>query len=150
MSADTYVLKPDNAHDRMADAWRAACRLLELNKSVKVTMTECKSTRSLAQNDKLQVLCGLIADQVRLDVLSGRYVNASGCPAGLRLDKDSWRHIFVAAYRKTQNIVPGIDGGYVVLGGSSRDLRVGECADVIELIYAFGSERDVQWQEVAA
>lgn len=141
----TFILKPDNAHDRMAAAWREACRSLELDKTVRVTVAECKMTRTLAQNDKLQVLCGLIAAQVRLDSGAGKYVNAAECPNGLRLDKDSWRHIFVAAYRKTQNIVPGIDGGYVVLGGSSRDLRVGECADVIEIIYAFGAERGVEW-----
>jgi len=35
----------------------------------------------------------------------------------------------------------------VVLGASSRDLRVKECADVIEIIYAFGVDHDVEWGE---
>jgi hypothetical protein len=62
---------------------------------------------------------------------------------GQRLSKDEWRHMFVASYRQGQKVVPGIDGGFVVLGASSRDLSVSECGDLMELIAAFGAERGV-------
>jgi hypothetical protein len=51
--------------------------------------------------------------------------------------------MFVASYRQGQRVVPGIEGGFVVLGASSRDLSVSECGDLMELIAAFGAERGV-------
>lgn len=90
-------------------------------------------TRTAVQNAKLNVMCQEIAQQVEW--------------YGLRLGKDDWRNIFLASYRKGQRAVPGIDGGFVVLGASSRDLSIGECVDVIELIYAFGAEHGVKWSE---
>ena len=66
---------------------------------------------------------------------------------GQRLSKDDWRHMFVASYRKGQKAVPGIDGGFVVLGASSRDLSIAECSDVMEIIAAFGAEREVKWSD---
>lgn len=127
----TFVLRPDNGRDRMAAAWRFACQFLELGRSVKVTVEEAEPLRTLDQNDKLNAMCGDVAAQVEWH--------------GQWLGRDDWRHMFVASYRKGQRVVPGIDGGFVVLGASSRKLTKRECADVIEIIYAFGAERGVQW-----
>ena len=115
----------------MAYAWKLAVNLLSLGAKVKITVSEYKTTRSLAQNDKLNAMCDDVAKQVDWH--------------GLNLSKSDFRHMFVAAYRKEQRIVPGIDGGFVVLGASSRKLNVAECSDVIELISAFGVEHNVIW-----
>lgn len=128
-----FVLRPENARDRMGAAWKFACQFLELGKAAKVTVEEAKPPRTLDQNAKLNAMCGDVAAQVEWH--------------GQWLSRDDWRHMFVASYRKGQRAVPGIDGGFVVLGASSRDLRVSECADVIEIIYAFGAERGVEWTE---
>lgn len=90
-------------------------------------------TRTLEQNDKLQAVCGDIARQVVWH--------------GQKLSRDDWRHVLVASYRKGQRAVPGIDGGFVVLGASSKDLSVAECGDVIELAHAFGAEHGVIWSD---
>ena len=130
----SFVLRPDeSARARMVAAWKFACQFLEFGKSVRVAVDELKPQRSLDQNAKLQAMCGDVAAQVEWH--------------GQWLSRDDWRHMFVASYRKGQRAVPGIDGGFVVLGASSRDLRVAECADVMEIIYAFGSERGVAWSE---
>jgi len=133
MNAQVFILKVDNARDRMKAAWDFACQFLELAKPVKVVVCENEPQRTLDQNAKLNAMCGDVSAQVEWH--------------GQWLSKDDWRHMFVASYRKGQKVVPGIDGGFVVLGASSRDLRVKECADVIEIIYAFGSEHDVEWSE---
>lgn len=133
MNGQVFILKVDNARDRMKAAWDFACRFLEVAKPVKVVVCENEPQRTLDQNAKLNAMCGDVAAQVEWH--------------GQWLSKDDWRHMFVASYRKGQKVVPGIDGGFVVLGASSRDLRVKECADVIEIIYAFGAERDVEWSE---
>ena len=100
---------------------------------IEVECRPWKRTRTNEQNAKLNAMCGEVAAQVEWH--------------GQWLSKDDWRHMFVASYRKGQRAVPGIDGGFVVLGASSRDLRVKECADVIEIIYAFGAERGVEWSD---
>lgn len=92
-------------------------------------------TRTLEQNARLNAMCQDVARQVIWH--------------GQRLSKDDWRHIFVASFRKGQRAVPGIDGGFVVLGASSRGLSISECSDVMEIIAAFGAERDVKWSDPA-
>ncbi|HQD64145.1 MAG TPA: recombination protein NinB [Casimicrobium huifangae] len=130
----TFILRESNARDRMKAAWDFACQILQHpGKAARVRVEECQPTRTLDQNAKLQVLCGEVASQVEWH---GRW-----------LSKDDWRHMFVAAYRKEQRIVPGVNGGFVVLGDSSRRLSIGECSDVIELIHAFGAEHGVQFKE---
>jgi hypothetical protein len=90
-------------------------------------------TRTLAQNDKLQATIRDIARQVEWH--------------GQKLSVDDWRAMIVASYRKGQRAVPGIDGGFVVLGASSKDLSVTECSDVIEVAHAFGAEHGVIWSD---
>jgi len=88
--------------------------------------------RNGAQNDRLNAMCGDVAKQVVWH--------------GQRLSRDDWRHMFVASFRKGQKVVPGIDGGFVVLGASSRQLTEAECSECLELIAAFGAEHNVQWR----
>jgi len=115
---------------------RAACAQAEafVNQGHAVALS-CRKldTRTLEQNARLNAMC---QDVSRAVVWHGQ-----------RLSKDDWRHMFVASYRKGQRAVPGIDGGFVVLGASSRDLSVSECSDVMEIIAAFGAERAVKWSE---
>ncbi|RAP72984.1 protein ninB [Candidatus Erwinia dacicola] len=46
--------------------------------------------------------------------------------------------------------MPGIDGGFVVLGQSTSKMRVSEMRDLIELISAFGAEHGVNFGDDAA
>lgn len=63
---------------------------------------------------------------------------------GHRLDKEEWRDVLTAALKR-QKVVPGIDGGFVVLGMRTRDMSIAEMTDLIDLALAFGAERNVQW-----
>lgn len=66
----------------------------------------------------------------------------------MKLDSEDWKHIFTAAL-KGQRSAPGINGGFVVLGQSTSKMKVSEFSKLLELIYAFGAERGVQWSEDA-
>lgn len=118
---------------RFLAAFRAAEQALAAGLTVELVLRERKTVRNNEQNKKLNAMCGDLSEQVLWH--------------GQALHLDDWRHMFVAAYRKEQRIVPGINGGFVVLGASSRRLTVAECADVIEMLYAFGSENGVMWSE---
>jgi hypothetical protein len=63
---------------------------------------------------------------------------------GQSLSPDDWKHIFSAS-QKQQRVAPGIDGGFVVLGQSTSQMTKGELSELMELIAAFGAERDVIW-----
>lgn len=85
-------------------------------------------TRSLAQNARLWAMLTIISRQV---VWYGR-----------KLSPEDWKHVFTAALAK-QDVVPGIDGGFVVLGKSTSKMTKAEMAELQTLIEAFAAERGI-------
>lgn len=90
-------------------------------------------TRNLEQNAKLWAMLSEVSRQVDW--------------YGRKLTPENWKHVFTASLSK-QDVVPGIDGGFVVLGKSTSSMSKREFAELIELIYAFGAERGVKFNEV--
>lgn len=100
----------------------------------------CKvlGTRTLEQNSKVQPMARDISQQVKWQV-NGEFRH---------MTEQEWRHFFAAHIRKGAKLVPNIDGdGFVALGVGSSELTSRECSDMVELMYAFGSARDVIWSE---
>lgn len=88
-------------------------------------------TRSLEQNAALWAMLTDVANQITWH--------------GRKLDAESWKHMFTASLRK-QDVVPNLEGnGFVVLGASTSRMNKKEFADLLELIQAFGAERNVKW-----
>ena len=63
---------------------------------------------------------------------------------GIKLTKDEWKDVITAGLKK-QKVVPGIDGGFVVIGARTSKMSIKQMIDVIDFAYAFGSERNVKW-----
>lgn len=89
-------------------------------------------TRTLDQNSKLWPMLQDIATQV------------DWC--GQKLTDEEWKDVFSAALKK-QKVVPGLDGGFVVCGQRTSTMPKQEFSDLIELMYAFGAEKGVEWSE---
>lgn len=121
----------------MRTAWEACCRILELGRSVKVTVDELRGKRSSDQNAKLWAMLHDVARQVEWPV-DGRLQ---------RLTAEEWKDVFSAAWRKHQRVAQGIDGGFVILGERTSRMKVAEMVDLIEIISAFGAERGVEFDE---
>ena len=67
---------------------------------------------------------------------------------GQRLSADDWKLVFLSALKQELRIVPNLDGtGFVQLGRSSSSLSVGEMADLMDLIAAFGAREGVTFAE---
>lgn len=64
---------------------------------------------------------------------------------GQKLAPDDWKHLLTASLVK-QRAVPGIDGGFVVMGLSTSQMPKSVFSALIELIYAFGAERNVDFE----
>ena len=87
-------------------------------------------TRSLQQNAALWAALGDISRQVEW--------------YGKKLTPHDWKHIFSSSLKK-QNVVPGLDGGFVVLGISTSKMTIKEMSDLLELAHAFGAEHGVRF-----
>ena len=92
-------------------------------------------TRSLEQNSLLWPLLTEVSRQVEW--------------YGKKLDEESWKGIFTAALKKSR-VVPGLDGGFVVLGQRTSQMDKKTFSDLLEIVYAFGAERGVVFEDRAA
>lgn len=104
---------------------------LEISKPLSVTIADEK--RSDPSNRKMWAMLRDIAKQVEW--------------YGQKLKDEDWKHIFSASVEK-QRAVPGLDGGFVILGLSTRKQSQAWFSDMFEVIEAFAAERGVKWSAV--
>jgi len=64
---------------------------------------------------------------------------------GVKLAKDEWKDVLTAALKK-QKVVPGIEGGFVVIGARTSKMTVPEMTELIELSTAFGTQQGVKFR----
>ena len=103
----------------------------ELAQHRSIVVSIRKATRSTAQNSRMWAMLTDIAEQVEWH--------------GQRLPKEAWKDMITAALKR-QQVVPGIDGGFVVIGARTREMTVAEMSDVIAFAEAFGAERGVRFR----
>ena len=89
-----------------------------------------QETRSTEQNARLWAQLSDISRQVNWH--------------GRKLSPEEWKHVFTAALKK-QDVVPGIDGGFVVLGQSTSKMTKAQFSELMELISAFGAQQGVRF-----
>lgn len=93
-----------------------------------------EAKRSTDQNARMWAMLTEVAQQVEYH--------------GLKLTPDDWKLIFLDALKREVRMVPNLDGnGFVSLGRSSSDLDKSEFSDLIELIFKFGAEHGVTFQD---
>ena len=97
-----------------------------------IKVGEHRTQRTIEQNAKMWAMLHDVSSQVEW--------------YGERLTDEEWKIIFTAGLKK-QRAVPGIDGGFVALGAQTSKMTIKEMSELIELIYAFGAEREVRWAD---
>ena len=65
---------------------------------------------------------------------------------GVKLTAEEWKDVFTAALKR-QRVVPGIDGGFVVIGARTSKMKISEMVELQELMAAFGAKHEVQWMD---
>ena len=88
--------------------------------------------RSLPQNARLHAMCTDVACQVEW--------------GGKKRDVEAWKDIFTAALLSAEHeldVVPGINGGFVLLGLHTSGLKKDQMSDLFLLIEAFCAEHGV-------
>ena len=89
-----------------------------------------EATRSLEQNARLWAMLTDVSNQVDW--------------YGQALTPEEWKCVLTAAMKK-QKVVPGIDGGFVVVGARTSKMGVREMGELMELIEAFGAQQGVRF-----
>lgn len=125
MSKRTFIL----AHD---EARRNAVQCIQ-NAPQGYSVVISEATRSLEQNSLLWPLLGALAKQVEWH--------------GQKLSSDDWKDLLTASLTR-QRSAPAIDGGgFVVFGQRTSNYTKSMFSQLIELIYAFGAERGVDFNQ---
>ena len=121
--------EPTQAHKAIGNAWiHAKAWLLAGHRLVLEIRPE---KRSDAQNRRLWAMLRDISEQVNWH--------------GQKLTDENWKHVFTAALKR-QQVVPGLDGGFVVLGISTSKMTKAEMAELQTLMEAFGAEQGVKFK----
>lgn len=121
-------------YQAIGHVWQTAKNLL-LN-GHRLVLELRPATRSTEQNAKLHAMLTDIARQVEW--------------AGAKRDVTTWKRLTTAAWLRARGepveVLPAIDGhGVDIVFERTSRLSVAECGELIEFIYAWGTEHGVQW-----
>lgn len=89
-----------------------------------------EKTRSTEQNARMWALLTEVSRQVDW--------------YGQKLTAEEWKDVFSASLKK-QKAVPGLDGGFVILGQRTSKMSIREMADLMTLIEVFGADKGVRF-----
>jgi len=128
MSSAVLILT--NAHTRQtAKAW--------IDKAPDLTRVEFKQNkRTLPQNDRMWAMLTDVARQAEW--------------AGKKRSTKVWKDLFSAAVLSASNgleVVPGLDGGIMLIGLRTSEMTVQEMADLITYMEAWGAENGVTFSD---
>lgn len=87
-----------------------------------------KKTRSLGQNARLWAILGVLSEKIEW--------------YGETLTPENWKDILTAA-QKREKVVPGIDGGFVVLGQRTSGMTIKEMSELQELAAEFAARHGI-------
>ena len=130
MQAD--LINPQQAYQWWLTAWQTIKPMLIAGHRLHVEVRPEK--RSVPQNRLMWSCLGDLARQVEWH--------------GQKLDAEAWKDMATAALKR-QRVVPGIDGGFVVLGQSTSQMTKAEMTELIDFVHAFGDHRGVQWSRTS-
>lgn len=88
--------------------------------------------RSTAQNRRLWAMLNDLSEQVVWH--------------GQKLSADDWKTMCTASL-KSQRVLPGIEGGFVVMGESTSQMTVAEMVELQDFIEAFGIQHNVTFHD---
>jgi len=114
-------------------AYRLICKGLD-GGSVEIAIRRHTKGRSAQQNSKAWAMYTDISNQLEWH--------------GVKLQKEDWKILLTNEW-KPQSIIPAISGGFCVLNAKTSKSKQAEMADLIEIVYSFGSSHGVVWSEPA-
>ena len=140
MTDDRMTVELHNAHqghEEVIRLWYWCKAMLKTGKAMTVEARPAK--RSNDQNRMLWSILNDIAQQVDW-IVDGQTA---------KLDPEEWKDILTAGLTHEQRVARGINGGVVILGQRTSKMTKGELSQLMELGWAFGAERGVNWSKTS-
>lgn len=134
MGSWVRTVTEEDKRETMNLVWDMVCKGLARG-AVEIVLR--RPGRTSKQNSKLWPMLNDVARQRQM-VINGKLEWAK---------REDWKDLFTAALRGEQRMALGLFGGVVVLGMRTSRMRKKEFSDLIELIYAYGSEHGITWSE---
>jgi hypothetical protein len=131
MRQTAVLINPQQSHAVLSALW-ASCIKPALAAGQRLVVEVKPETRTTEQNSKLWACLTDVSRQVDWH--------------GQKLEASEWKDVFTAALKR-QKVVPGLEGGFVVLGSSTSRMTKAEMSELFELMFAFGAEHEVCWSE---
>ena len=63
---------------------------------------------------------------------------------GQKLASEDWKVMATAALKK-QRVVPGIEGGFCVLGEQTSQMTIAQMSELMDFLEAFGTQKNVRF-----
>ena len=126
------LINAQQAAPLLAEAWRWIKAMLIAGHALSVEVK--KETRSTAQN---RIMFARLTDISKQVVWHGQ-----------QLSPEDWKDMASAALKK-QAVVPGLEGGFVVLGQRTSKMTKVEMTELIDFLGAFGDQRGVKWSQTS-
>lgn len=124
------IASPELASAKFRAMYEKAKSALDDGYAVEISCKPLKNTRSAQANRAMWIALTEISRQVDW--------------YGNKLTPEEWKEVLSASLRQ-QRAVPGIEGGFVVLGIRTSRMSVKEMSAMIDLCYAFGNEHGVKF-----
>ena len=124
------LFNAQQGHKALSQAWTECLKPMLIG-GHRMVLEVKKETRSSEQNRRLWAMLTEVSQQVDW--------------YGQKLSAEDWKHVFTASLKK-QRAVPGIDGGFVVLGQSTSKMTKAEMTELQDLIEAFAAERGIVFE----
>ncbi len=124
----TFIIKTPEIAERA----QAIIATLPLEPVHEVVIREARSIRTLEQNAKMWAMLTDISEQVNW--------------YGEKLTEEEWKDVLTAGLLR-QKVVPGIEGGFVVIGARTSKMSIKLMAQVIELAEYFGGLHEVRFKD---
>lgn len=133
----TVLINPQHGRTAILDAANWAKPWLVAGHKLHLELR--KETRSTASNRLFWSVLTDISRQVEFAVDG----------AMVKLEPEEVKDILTAGLKKHQRMCRGIDGGLVFLGQRTSKMTQAEMSELIELAYAFGAGKGVQWSRTS-
>lgn len=130
MRHELVLRDAQTGHAAFAGLWLAVKSLLMAGHRVEVVAKT--ETRSSAQNRRMWAMLTDVSQQVVWH--------------GQKLSPEDWKTMATAALKK-QRVLPGIDGGFVVMGDSTSRMTIAEMTELMDFLEAFGAQNGVAFRD---
>ena len=127
MSHTLTLVNAEQAHQALLNIWHGLIKP-QVQDGKRLTLKVEQERRNNEQNALMWAMLSEVSAQVDWH--------------GQRLTKEEWKDVFTAALKR-QKVVPGLDGGFVVLGSSTSKMTKPEMSELLELVVAFGAQHSV-------